>query len=249
MPMTAMAAGAVPSSGRLARITAFSAACSTATHTEVSAAQTSVTSSMPSRSAEAMRASSRRRSERAMAMERTGSLCRPAEATNAPATVSGSDVEQLGSRRPVAVVLDDLGCAHQQLRHVRRRAEHMHQPLGHRRLVPQRRQKPALADHHLADPAVGQQPGIWVGGVGQPVQQPWQQHRLHPAPTAALVDQRGQMGQRTLRRLVAQRGQLTFGGRGRHALGELQAFWRKRFQQRLVEELGVQPRHPQVRGA
>ncbi|CKR76637.1 Uncharacterised protein [Mycobacterium tuberculosis] len=73
MPMTAMAAGARSSSGRLARIMTSSAACSTATHTDVNARHTSVTSSRPSRSAEPMRASSRRRSVRAPAMARSGS--------------------------------------------------------------------------------------------------------------------------------------------------------------------------------
>lgn len=37
MPITAMDAGATPSAGVLVRITASSAACSTATHTDVNA--------------------------------------------------------------------------------------------------------------------------------------------------------------------------------------------------------------------
>ena len=86
-------------SGVLARITASSAACSTATHTDVSAWQTSVTSSMPSRSADAIRASSRRRSVRAAAIARTGSACRAAEATKRPRHPVGLDVEQLGPGR------------------------------------------------------------------------------------------------------------------------------------------------------
>ena len=182
--MTAMRAGG-PSSGVLARITASSAACSTATHTDVSALHTSVTSSMPSRSAEAIRASSRRRSVRAAAMARTGSACRPADATRARATAVGFDVEQLRSVGPVGVELDDLGCPHQQFGHVRRRAEHPHQPLGHRALVAQRRQVPPLLGERLADAPVGQQPGIRIRRVGEPVQQRRQQHLLHSAAPAA----------------------------------------------------------------
>ena len=100
MPMTAIAAGARPSSGRLARIIASRAACSTATHIEVSAAHTSVTSSMPSRSADPMRASSRRRSVRAAAMARTGSEWRPAEAISARATAAGSVSSSFGPDGP-----------------------------------------------------------------------------------------------------------------------------------------------------
>ena len=176
---------------------------------------------MPSRSADAMRANSRRRSERAIAIARTGSLCRPAEATNAPATAPGSTSSSFGSRRPVAVVLDHLRCAHQQLGHIRRGAEHMHQSLGHRRLVAQRRQIPALRDHHLADPAVGQQPAIGIRGVGKPIQQPGQQNRLHAAAPAALVDQRGEVRQRAVRSFVAECGQLPFRGRRRHPLARI----------------------------
>ncbi len=72
MPITAMAAGAPPA-GVLARITASRAHCSTATQTDVSAVHTCSTSSMPSRSADATRASSRRRRVRAAAMARAGS--------------------------------------------------------------------------------------------------------------------------------------------------------------------------------
>ena len=111
--MTAILAGAPPPAGVLTRITASSADCNTATHTDVNALHTSVTSSMPSRSAEAMRASSRRRSVRAAAMARTGSVCRPDEATSARATALGVDVEQLGPGRAVGVLLDHLRCAHQ----------------------------------------------------------------------------------------------------------------------------------------
>ncbi|SHW69638.1 Uncharacterised protein [Mycobacteroides abscessus subsp. abscessus] len=57
----------------LALITASRAACKTATHTEVSAPHTSTTSSKPSRSAEATRANSRRRNDRAAAIARSGS--------------------------------------------------------------------------------------------------------------------------------------------------------------------------------
>ena len=122
----------------------------------------------------------------------------------------------------------------------------MHQPLGHRRLVAQCGQIPALRNHHLADPAVGQQPAIGIRGVGKPIQQPGQQNRLHAAAPAALVDQRGEVGQRAVRSFVAEGGELALRGRRRHPLRELQPFWRKRFQQRLVEQLRMQPRHPHV---
>ena len=92
----------MPSGGVLARITASSADCSTATHTDVSAAQTSVTSSMPSRSAEATRASSRRRNVRAAAIARTGSGCRAVEAISALPTASGSTSSSLGPVGPSA---------------------------------------------------------------------------------------------------------------------------------------------------
>ena len=216
MPITAMLAGGPPA-GVFARMTTSSAACSTATHTEVSARQTSVTSSMPSRSADASRANSWRRSVLAAAIARSGSVCRPADATSARARPVRLDLEQLGARRAVGVLPDHLGCPHQQFGDERRRAEHVHQPLGHRALVAQRGEKPALLGHLVADPAVGQQPGIRVGGVGQPVQQRRQQHLLHPAAPPLLLGQRGQMGQRALRSLVTQCGELTFGRLGRHA--------------------------------
>jgi hypothetical protein len=99
--MTASVAGALLApSGRFTRITASSAACSTATHTDVSARHTSVTSSIPNRSAEAMRASSRRRKLRAAAIARTGSGCRLAEAISAGPTVPGSTSSSLGPDGP-----------------------------------------------------------------------------------------------------------------------------------------------------
>ncbi len=99
--MTAMRAGG-PDCGEFARITASRAACSTATHTAVSCLHTAVTLIMPSRSAEAMRASSRRRSDRAAAIARVGSLCRAAEATSERATPSGSASHSLGPFGPSA---------------------------------------------------------------------------------------------------------------------------------------------------
>ena len=70
MPMTAMRAGgsSSPDSASRYRISARSDASSTATHTLESASQTRGTSSMPSSVAEAMRASSLRRRERATEM-------------------------------------------------------------------------------------------------------------------------------------------------------------------------------------
>ena len=102
MPITAIDAGAVPSAACSRRITASSAACSTATQIDVSALHTSRTSSMPSRSADAIRASSRRRKVRADAIAFTGSDCRPAAATRAFATLSGSVSSSLGPAGPSA---------------------------------------------------------------------------------------------------------------------------------------------------
>ncbi len=78
-----------PEFGDAGLITAESDALSTAAHTEDSALQTAGTSSMPRMSADAIRASSCRRNERAAATARLGSLCRP-EAVRIPrATSSG----------------------------------------------------------------------------------------------------------------------------------------------------------------
>ena len=113
----------------------------------------------------------------------------PAAATRALATLSGSTSSSLGPVGPVGVGLDDLGCPQQQVRHVRRGAQHVHQPLGHRALVAQRREEPALLGHRLGQPAVRQQPAVGIGGVRQPVQQRGQQHRLHATAPAALIGQ------------------------------------------------------------
>ena len=140
---------------------------------------------MPSRSADAIRASSRRRSVRAAAIARTGSACRPADATSARANPSGSTSSSFGPVGSVGVLLDHLRRPHQQIGHVRRRSQHVHQPLRHRALVAQRRQIPPLVGQFVADPAVRQQARVRIGRVRQPVQQRRQQHLLHPtAPTA-----------------------------------------------------------------
>jgi len=68
----------------------------------------------------------------------------------------------------------------------------------------------------------------------------------HPAAPSALVDQRGEMGQRALRTLVTQCGELAFGRLGLHASGELDGRTVDGFEQRLVEELGVQAGNPQT---
>lgn len=103
MPITAIRAG-TPESGVLARITTSSAAWSTATHTAVSDLHTSITSSMPSTSAEAIRASSRRRSVRAAAIARTGSAYRLADATSARARLSRSSSSSFGPLGPSAYI-------------------------------------------------------------------------------------------------------------------------------------------------
>lgn len=115
----------------------------------------------------------------------------------------------------------------------------MHEPLGHRGLVPQRGQVPAFGGQRLTEPPVGQQSAVGIGGIRHPVQQPGQQHRLHPSAPAALIDQRRHVFQRGLRSLVAQRGQPAPRGLQRHAVGDLQPGRADRFQQRLIEEFGV----------
>ena len=217
IPITASFAGTTPSAGVLARITASSADCSTASQTDVSALQTSRTSSMPSRSAEATRASSRRRRVRAAAIARTGSAMPRGRSDQRAGYGLGVDVEQLGPGRTVGVLLDHLRRPHQQLGHVGRGAQHPHQSLGDRTLVAQSAQIPTLFGQRLADSPVGQQAAVRVGGVRQPVQQPGQQHRLDPAAAPAQVDQRAQVGQCALRAFVAQCGELTLGGGRRQA--------------------------------
>ena len=98
----------------------------------------------------------------------------------------GVDVTQLRSLRAVGIELDDLRSPHQQLGHIRGRAQHLHQPLGHRALVAQRRQVPPLLGELLADAPICQQTGVGVGCVGKPVEQRRQQHLLHTTAAAAL---------------------------------------------------------------
>ena len=92
----------------------------------------------------------------------------------------------------------------------------MHQALGDRAFVPQRRQEPPLVGELVAEPAVGQQPRIRVGSVREPVQQCRKQHLLDTAASRGATGQRGQVGQRALRALVAQCGELTFSRFGTH---------------------------------
>ena len=102
IPITEIRAGASPVSGVLNRITVSSADCSTATHTDVSASHTCRTSRSPSRSADAMRASSRRRRLRAAAIAFTGSACRDVAANSERATCSVSTSSSFGPVGPSA---------------------------------------------------------------------------------------------------------------------------------------------------
>src|SRR5262249_37553652 len=122
--------------------------------------------------------------------------------------------------------------------------EHLHQSLRDSTLVAQRRQIPPVIRQLLADPPVRQQAGIGIGGVRQPVQQRRQQHLLDPPPPAAAAGQGGQVRQRALRALVAKCSELTFGGLRRHSLRNTNCD--NRFQQWLIEQLGVQTRYPHV---
>ena len=120
----------------------------------------------------------------------------------------------------------------------------MHQPFGYRPLVAQRRQIPPVVGHRVAETAVVQQPRIRVRGVGQPVQQCRQQHPLNPTTPPATAGQRGQMGQRALRPFVPQGGELALRGFGAHPDRQAHRRLGDRLQQWLIEQLGVQPRHP-----
>ena len=97
------------------------------------------------------------------------------------------------------------------------------------------------------DPAVGQA-GIRVGGVGKPVQQPRQQHRLHPTQqpfwliNAARWSARSAAPRSQERRADVRRPRASYPG-------ELQAFWRKRFQQRLRRTAWRRSATPAGRGA
>ena len=142
MPMTAIPRGR-PRAGVLARMTASSAASSTATHTEVNALHTAVTSSMPSKigrrdagqfaTAQRARGGDRRSPDRR----------RAADAISArerwyPVLTSNS----LGPCGPSAYCwIGTSGARISRSGHEGRRAQHPHQPLGHRALVAQRRDR------------------------------------------------------------------------------------------------------------
>ena len=102
MPITEIVAG-TGSSGCCAhqpRISAASAASSTLSHTRDSEVHTDSTSIIPSRSAEATRASSARRRARATPMALSGSVCLLAVATSDRPTVAGSVSSSFGPAAP-----------------------------------------------------------------------------------------------------------------------------------------------------
>ena len=224
IPITAMAAGASPSSGVLARITASSADCK---HRHPHRRQRGAHLGDLEHAEQVGRGDA----GQLPAAQRAGDRRWPAPGRGAgrprrPAPVpppSGSTSSSFGPAGAVAVLLDDPR-AHASTAPARTPRCPAHASAA----WPPRARRAAwpgtsvCIGHRLADPPVGQQPAVRVGGIRQPVQQPRQQHRLHPPAAAALVDQRGQVRQRALRTLVAQRGQLPLGGRRRQARRDLQ---------------------------
>ena len=152
-------------------------------------------------------------------------------------------LKKFGTIGPVGVQLNHLGRPHDEVRHVGRGAQDQHEPLGHRALVTQRAQVPGLVDQRLAHSAIGQQSGIRIWGIRQPIQKRWQQDGLDASAAPTLLGQRGQVTERMLRLLVTQGRELTH----RRLVGQPQRLLVElgdRLQQRLVEQLGVQARHP-----
>ena len=112
------------------------------------------TSSRPSRSAEAIRSSSWRRSPRSTRMPACGSGARPAACRQAPASAAALPRLELGV---VGEQPQRLRRAGQQRGDVLAGAEQLGEPLGHLALVAQQPQEPLVAAERLADLAVGQQ--------------------------------------------------------------------------------------------
>ncbi|SHU46442.1 Uncharacterised protein [Mycobacteroides abscessus subsp. abscessus] len=153
-------------------------------------------------------------------------------------------LKEFGPVGAIGIQLDHFGCAHDEIGHIRRGAQDLHEPLGHRALVTQRAQVPRLVGQRLAHPAIGQQPGIRIGSIRQPIQKRWQQYGLNASPAPALLGQGGQVTEGVLRLLISQSRELAH----RRLVGQPQGFLVElgdRFQQRLVEQLGVQTRHAQ----
>lgn len=96
---------------KLARISAFKAASSTAFHTVERPWHTAGTSIRPSRSAEAIRASSLRRNDRATEMALSGSWCRPAAVTRERENGVGATSRSFGPVAPSPRSLTKSGVA------------------------------------------------------------------------------------------------------------------------------------------
>ena len=205
----------------------------------VSAAPSATTSSRPSRSAEATRSSSWRRSPRSTRMPSCGSGARPAACRHAlasAAAVRGSSWASSARSRSASGVRVSSEAMYWL------EPEQLGQPLGHLALVAQQPQEPLVAAERLADLPVGQQPGVGVGAGGEGLQQHRQQVLLHRRRPGHPAGERAQVAQRRLGVGEAERAQ-PVAGRLRPELQLLAGHAGHRRQQRPVEQLLVQPAH------
>ena len=149
------------------------------------------------------------------------------------------DVEQSRARRTVGEQANHFRRFDQQIRHVGRGSEHDHQPLRDGAFVAECAQEPGLIDCGLGQPAVVEQTGIGVGGIGEPFEQGRQQYRLDLPPPGTSADQGPKVPEGILGRCEAECGELAFGGirRQPHGVG-IEAH--HRIEQRSIEQLRVQ---------
>ena len=134
------------------------------------------------------------------------SFCRPAAASISSVDRLGGERRagrRRGSARPAARASSVGGVA--------RRRQHAREVLGGRALVAQHPQVPGGAAERVADLAEAEQPGVGVGGVGEPVQQHRQQGALDGGLAADAggqrleVAQRGRRGRRSRARPAGRR--------------------------------------------
>ena len=164
-----------------------------------SPAPTAVTSSSPTSSPTAIRSSSRRRTARTARTRSSADSWRPAAASIS--LVSASD----GQRRQVAAEhLHALRLALQQVGGVAGGGQHPGQPLGDLALVAEHREVPVGAAERVADPAEAEQPGVRVGGVGEPLEHHRQQGALDRRGPGDARGHRLEVPQRRRRVLVAE---------------------------------------------
>ena len=105
----------------------------------------------------------------------------------------------------VAEHRDRLGRAQQQVGGVAARGQHACQPLRRERLVAQQPQVPVRRAERVADPAEREQPGVRVGGAGEPAEHHRQQRALDRGPPGDAGGERLEVAQRAGRVAVAER--------------------------------------------